>query len=604
MWKRLNSSFKTSIQLKLTVYFLLTLAPLIFISVYSNIQSYKVLKQQLSKQATSVMHSEVEYIDMIMQNIDELSVLISTDQTINHLLNQTTSELTPASILDLKQILDKVTKFSDANNYISNISIFHTSSKTMLSSEYGGKRGLNIEQESWFQQTMEANGQTVLVILPRTEEEHSNSIFDPDDLIFMRLLDINNPVKNNNILAISVPQSKFLHFANEFAASNHTQFYLFSNEGKLLSTTVKNNKIQTETELQHIQEGDFFKIDVSSPYSHWNLVMIQPKDEFYKELDTISLFTIFIISLSFLLAIWTSWLVYKTIASPLGNLSQGMKRLKQGELNIQLKEGRKDEFGYLTTAFNQMALEQKHLIKDIYEKQLRMTKTELKFLQSQINPHFLYNTLDSVYWMAKDHNAEEISEMVFNLSKFFRLNLMKADETVSLEEEIKHLHYYIRIQQIRFMDHFEVDYKIAENTKYIPVIKLLLQPLIENAILHGLERRKSKGILTIETSIVEDRLKVDIIDNGIGIRIDRLRYILDELNHITIERLKNFNNYQEFKPDVFGLRNVKSRLKLFYGDQGDLFIDSKENEGTVVTIYIPFLNFRNGSSHPNRSVPY
>lgn len=590
MWKRLNSSFKESIQLKLTVYFLLTLTPLIFISIYSNAQSYRILKQQLSKQAKSVMHSEVEYIDIISQNIDELSVLISTDQTINRLLNQTTSELTPASILDLKEILDKVTKYSNANNYVSSITIFHTSSKTMLSSEYGGKRYLNIESEPWFTKTIEANGQNVLVIPAKMEKGDSNSIFDPDDIIFMRLLDINNPVKTDNILAISVPQTKFLHFANEFATSNNIQFYLFSNDGKLLSTTVENNKIQYESQLQNIQDENFNQIDVKSPYSHWKLSMLQPNDEFYKELDMISLFTNFTISLSFLLAIWISWLVYKTIAFPLGNLSQGMKRLKQGDLNIQLKEDRKDEFGYLTKAFNQMALEQKHLIKDIYEKQLRMTKTELKFLQSQINPHFLYNTLDSVYWMAKDHNAEEISEMVFHLSKFFRLSLIKSDETISLEEEIKHLHYYIRIQQIRFMDNFKVDYKIAENTKHIPVIKLLLQPLIENAILHGLERRNNNGILTIKTNLVANRLKVEIIDNGVGIQIDRLHYILDELNSITIEKLNHFNNYQEFKPDIFGLRNVKSRVKLYYGDQGNLYIDSKENVGTIVTLDIPYLN--------------
>ena len=127
-----------------------------------------------------------------------------------------------------------------------------------------------------------------------------------------------------------------------------------------------------------------------------------------------------------------------------------MRQLRLGNLNTKLVNNRQDELGYLTDAFNQTAEQQRHLIHDIYEQQLRLTKTELKFLQSQINPHFLYNTLDSIYWAAKNYEAEEISEMVLNLSRFFRLSLSKGRETFTIEETFAHLNYYIRVQQLRF----------------------------------------------------------------------------------------------------------------------------------------------------------
>jgi two-component system sensor histidine kinase YesM len=230
-----------------------------------------------------------------------------------------------------------------------------------------------------------------------------------------------------------------------------------------------------------------------------------------------------------------------------------------------------------------MAAKQQYLIENIYEQNLRVAKTELKFLQSQINPHFLYNTLDSNYWMAKNYDADEISEMVLNLSKFFRLSLDKGRETIAVAETFEHLHYYIRVQQLRFMDKFEVQFTLPDACKKIQILRLLVQPLVENAIIHGLEKKQSGGILQISAKMDETACRIEIFDNGKGISSERLHYIQTKL--AIIETADSSNEIRD--SELFGLRNVRSRLKLFYTDQANLFIESKENEWTRVTIQIP-----------------
>jgi two-component system sensor histidine kinase YesM len=235
-----------------------------------------------------------------------------------------------------------------------------------------------------------------------------------------------------------------------------------------------------------------------------------------------------------------------------------------------------------------MAVVQKHLIEDHYEQQLRLTTTELKFLQSQINPHFLYNTLDSIYWTAKNYDADEISEMVMNLSKFFRLSLNKGRQVFTIEESITHLHYYLRIQQLRFMDNFTVDYHISEESKDVPLLKLLLQPLVENAIIHGMEGKSSGGSLVISSRIEKGQtVVISVQDNGPGIKEERLRYIQHELEMMGSRSVPASSQDEEHVKDLFGLRNVLSRMKLYYGREAQLTVHSVLGEGTTVTISIP-----------------
>jgi two-component system sensor histidine kinase YesM len=441
------------------------------VSLFSNFKSQEILREQAGERTRGAMTSSMEYIDITLQSVEHLSTLIATDSNLIKLLDRAHSKLTHKDIYDFSRILKEITNVMTVNNNLSSISLLHAPSQMVLSTNFGGKRIPGIGEQPWVDQAFQGRGASVLYIPSDDFIIEGDIIFSNDSISIMRTMDLYNPQRISNILIINIKKSALLNLTKALLPSKNAQIYLISDNNEIVASTDK------KYDPLYLQE-DMLTVQVKSRYSNWTLVMVQPEKELYAESRQISLFMYIIIGVSIVLALWISWIVYSGISSPLESLSYGMKQLRIGNLNIQLPNRRKDELGYLTSGFNQMVLDQKHLIEDYYEQQLRLSKTELNFLQSQINPHFLYNTLDSIYWTAKNYEAEEISEMVLNLSKFFRLSLHKGKETFTVQETIENLHYYIRVQQLRFNDQFTVIYQIADESKPIPVLKLLLQHLV------------------------------------------------------------------------------------------------------------------------------
>ncbi|WJH33460.1 sensor histidine kinase [Paenibacillus sp. CC-CFT747] len=416
-----------------------------------------------------------------------------------------------------------------------------------------------------------------------------------DSVYLIRTMDpYNRTVINPNLLLLSLKKSTLIEVARKLLPSGQANLYLYGKGGHLITGTgigTGTQELNLQREEKTIRRSpdtgeDLVSIRVTSAFTGWSMVLEQPLKELRRETDSIKRFAYGIIALSLILAVWISWIVYRGISSPLRKLAYGMKQLRTGNFNIQLADKRVDELGYVIESFNRMAENQRSLIRDHYEKELLLSKVELKFLQSQINPHFLYNTLDSIYWTAKNYEADEISEMVLNLSKFFRLSLSKGREAVSISETIEHLQYYIKVQQLRFLDHFTVRYAVSEESKPYQVLKLLLQPLVENAILHGLEKRNRGGELVIFTMVEGNRLVLGVRDNGIGMNADRLAYIRTELDRASRESSRVPADDRKGK-DLFGLRNVAARLAVFYGEEAELVFQSEEGVGTTSLIYLP-----------------
>lgn len=314
--------------------------------------------------------------------------------------------------------------------------------------------------------------------------------------------------------------------------------------------------------------------------------------------NSVSNFLLVFSLLTVILIIFLSAFVVQIITKPILLLNKAANRIDKGDLT-PLTVKRKDELGDLIHLFNNLTEKHRVLVGNMYEQEIRLTRTELKFLQSQINPHFLYNTLDSIYWTAKEHEEDMIGEMAYNLSKFFRLSLQKGKDEFTINETLEHLQYYIRIQQLRFSKRFTYTIEIEESCREIKLAKLLIQPLIENAFIHGLEKRRSDGELKLRISL-ENRdyvqsgytnmLKIDVINNGPGISENRLDYIQSELSKITLHENGQISNLEEYeKDDLFGLKNVKSRIILIYGNKANLSINSGKDVGTCVSLYIPLV---------------
>ncbi|SEG43351.1 sensor histidine kinase [Paenibacillus sp. UNC499MF] len=587
----LLDKFQRNIQVRLTCYFLLILLPLVLVSLFANERSQQILVEQAAERSRLALNSAMDYIDLTLQSVEELSTLISTDAELIGALSRNGEELTPRSVVDFSQMMKQLANMNSINHIASQISIYHYPSGRMFSTNYGIS-GLDKSQQDFMHDMTLKNGTGILYMLPGQIIYGSSTFGDlmkSDSVTLVRSMDLYNPQREQNVMLITLNKTRLLNLIKPLLPSPQTKIYLTNADNNLIAGIGK----EGETRDKYLpSEPDVLSVSITSATSKWKLTMTQPKSELYSKTEQVTLYMYGIITISILLALWISWIVYTGIASPLQKLSHGIKRLGSGKLNIQLENKRRDEFGYLTEAFNQMAQQQKHLIEDHYEQELRLAKTELKFLQSQINPHFLYNTLDSIYWTAKNYEADEISEMVLNLSRFFRLSLNKGREVFSVEESFSHLHYYIRIQQIRFLENFEAEYRMEEETKGIPLLKLLLQPLVENAILHGMDGKEHGGRLVVSSRLEEGFLVLEVRDNGSGIPQERLAYIQEELGRLHRRKGKLYSLDEEGVDDLFGLRNVVSRIKLYYGVSAELSIDSAEGGGTRTALRLPLVRCR------------
>ncbi|WP_165452702.1 cache domain-containing sensor histidine kinase [Paenibacillus thalictri] len=584
--------FSESVQWKLMGLFVLILIPLVLVSLYTVGRSQSILEKQVGDRTRGAMESAIQYIDLTLQSIEEQSVLLATDDNLNRVLYSVGADIDRDSINELRKAMAQITNVTNNNRSISRISIVHADSDMLISSDYGGIRlDDSYRSSDWFKEVTAAAGRTVLYVPPDTLPP-GDLIFNKDNITFMRLMDLNSAERGKHILMLSIGKDKLLDLVKKINPSKNAVWYLLAGDDRLIAATAKLAAVPLWDHDKELQVMDmpgtdekYIMFRIKSSISKWSLMMAQPKAELYKETEQLRLFIVVIIAASGLFALVAAALFYTSLSLPLKKLLHGMTQIQIGNLNVRFKETRRDELGYLMNAFNQMATEQKHLIENIYEKNLQVAKTELKFLQSQINPHFLYNTMDSIYWMAKNYDADEISEMVLNLSKFLRLNLDKGRETMTVAETFAHLQYYIRVQQLRFMDQFEVRFALPDDCRDIQVLRLLVQPLVENAIIHGLEKRQTGGLLEITAEKNDNMLHIEVCDNGKGLPAERLKTV-----HHVLSSVRNGRGDAEAadkEQAAFGLRNVKARLMLYYENRADLAVESRENEWTRVTIRIP-----------------
>lgn len=301
----------------------------------------------------------------------------------------------------------------------------------------------------------------------------------------------------------------------------------------------------------------------------WYLCTVVQKAELFKDTAMLTKSLVGIWFLLLFVAISVSYFISNLATKRILILSNAMQDVRNGKLETSISLNGDDELSNLANVFNGMASEIKNLMEKVYQQQKEERQRELQVLQSQINPHFLYNTLDTLQWKALEYGAVELSELIISLSSFFRISLSKGKEFISLEKELEHVKNYLIIQQFRYRD--ILNYKINCDPKLYSyqLPKIIIQPLVENAIYHGIKPKLTCGTITINIFEEKDTINIVVEDNGVGISDDKLRKIRKNLEeHLT------GNNY--------GLYNVSRRIYLHFGQDCGLTIKSTENQGTSI----------------------
>ena len=287
----------------------------------------------------------------------------------------------------------------------------------------------------------------------------------------------------------------------------------------------------------------------------------------------LSLFLFFFFLMAFL-----NFRISAYISDPIRRLEQSVKELERGRENVEIEEAGCYEVQRLSHAVRSMVSTMRHLMDDIIEQEGQKRRSELEVLQSQINPHFLYNTLDSVIWMTESGRQEEAIQMVTSLARLFRIALSRGNSIIPLADELEHARHYMTIQQIRFKNKFETKITTQPGTEGLYTLKLIVQPILENAIYHGMASAEDDGLISVNACREGDDLVIDVADNGLGMRPEVAASLLDEN-----------------RPDVrtsgsgIGVRNVHQRIRLTFGPAYGLTIFSEPDEGTLVRIRLPAL---------------
>lgn len=272
-----------------------------------------------------------------------------------------------------------------------------------------------------------------------------------------------------------------------------------------------------------------------------------------------------------------SYYIPLSITKPIRQISDITNQVANGDLTVRAQTDYGAEVGVLSESLNSMIDKINMLLEQVTQEQIHLRKAELELLQSQINPHFLYNTLDTIVWLEEGGDRKQVVEMVRSLSEFFRTALNQGKEVVSLREELQHVGSYLKIQHVRYRDILEYEINVSETLNTCQIPKITVQPIVENALYHGIKNKRGKGMISITGEICDNDVILRVKDNGIGMEPDQLERIR-----------KAMLGASGGEPEGYGLYNVNERIRLKFGEAYGLSVDSTYGEGTEVSIRLPY----------------
>lgn len=308
----------------------------------------------------------------------------------------------------------------------------------------------------------------------------------------------------------------------------------------------------------------------------WKIAAVVPKDELLHKVNYIKYLILVIMCILFVIAIFLSNFLANIITKPIIRLTRKINTIEEGNLDIEFKELSRNEIGVLNRGIRDMIHRIKQLLLQIEKEQEKKRKAELAALQFQIRPHFLYNTLYSIKHLIELDEKKEASQMVTSLSDFFRISISKGSEIIPVSQEIEHINHYFTIQELRYGDSFTYEIDMEPAVLDFNIVKLTLQPLIENAIYHGIKNSRKKGHIRIKGFIQEDDCVIRIEDNGAGMAAEKL----EQINR----SLSNMCTSEDGDGTGIGIYNVHKRLRLNYGMKYGLRYESSSEAGTIVVV--------------------
>ena len=457
------------------------------------------------------------------------------------------------------------------------------------------KPNLDVTGEPWFRDALE-----------KTENQHFSLphvqyIFDNNENQYRWVISLSRAVELTSgtstaqgILLVDISYSSLEQLFDGVTAGKGGYVYLISSDGELLyhpkmqlidSGRMQENNVAAAAykDGNHMEEFDGssrFVTIKSIGYTGWKVVGVTPENVVTLNTIKTRLFIVFIIALIlFILALINSY-ISSRITNPIKELEKSVGILEEGNLDVPVYAGGSYEIQHLGKSIGDMAAQIRLLMKDIVTEHEAKRKQEFDTLQSQINPHFLYNTLDIIVWMIENEQKAEAVKAVTALARFFRINLSKGKSIITVRDELEHVRNYLMIQHMRFKNKFTYEIQAEDGVLELASLKLMLQPLVENAIYHGMEFMDGDGEILLKVWKEEGDLYFSVIDNGLGMTEEQVGNLFTGASHVDSKRGSGI-----------GVKNVNERIKLYFGEKYGLSIESEPDEGTTVKIHLPVVTY-------------
>ena len=467
------------------------------------------------------------------------------------------------------------------------------------------KEGSALEDSLWFRAAL-GNMENLHFSTPHVQ----NLFRDPDNpyrwvVSLSRHIQLTRDgVTENGVLLVDMSFAGIEQVCRDVELANGGYMYLIDGDGEIIyhprqqliyAGLLEENNLQAAaySDGNHLErfQGEQRHITVKTVgYTGWKLVGVAPNES--SELPELFLFGLSLVLFFVFLMAFLNFRISAYISDPIRRLEQSIKELESGRQNVEIEDAGCYEVQRLSHAVRSMVSTMHHLMDDIIEQEGQKRRSELEVLQSQINPHFLYNTLDSVIWMTESGRQEEAIQMVTSLARLFRIALSRGNSIIPLADELEHARHYMTIQQIRFKNKFQTKITAQPGTEGLYTLKLIVQPILENAIYHGMASAEDDGLISVTACRAGDDLIIDVSDNGLGMRPEVAASLLDE-------------NRPEVRTSGsgIGVRNVHQRIRLTFGPEYGLTIFSEPDEGTLVRIRLPALTREEADRYQQEGTP-
>lgn len=581
----------------LASYLLFIIVPMLLLIFLSYAHISEKLIQQFEYSSNLALQQTDIYISKVLNEIENSTDQISFNPTLTAILQEDTSDASAVDIYKNYLTAFNLIRGAFTSDVLYSVEIFINGDSLYISPNSKAEKGisfitLNNRYAREIDKELSKYHGKILYLAPRMLKSKT-CVTDIPIITGARYIKAPTNYTTLGILTVNIQQEMLNSIIKNACILPNSISLLLNQNGTVMAVSeiqlLKTHAIPSNIILKCVAEnkrsfsynGETMLINSTTiTPTGWTLVSLIPYQEMLK--NSIStrnnmLVIFFIISSLFFI---TAYFISRSITARVRFLAKRMKEIQFDNYTPISNITGNDEIGDLTHSYNFMLKKINDYAESQYQLGITLKNTELKALQAQINPHFLYNTLDLLHWLADDYGADEISEIVTLLSNFYKLGLSKGIDVVSIKDAIQQLEVYVKLQNFRFGDSINLEIHLSPKIYELSILKLLLQPIVENSIIHGiLEKKQPSGTISIEGYITNNNLYILISDNGIGMTNEQINQITNP-SHSTVT-------------SGYGISNVIERIKLYYGNQYGLTYESQLGQGTSVLVKIPSIKFNN-----------